>query len=325
MDTSQFGDQLDSIHSISVEIASLRELPDIYDRTLTYSLALTSSDLSFLGLLSESKDFLELPAVKGTFPFDLDFYDRFHHMPVRDSVFGVTLTQRRSHISNDVAHDPHRVGQPTGHPPVGMFLGVPLRVGDDVIGMVGVANKPGGYTIDDERLLSTFANQVVVAIDNARLYRRQREIRAVPIRLGAAPADARRGQRSRADCLTLIKLDERRAFRGWAATARVAATEADDPATYSWVLAQEAYGHFYGDDFREAVRVARQAQVVAPKTPSVGAVLAAALEARALGVLGRADETHAALREAERILLGLDDATVAASAFGYDEAQLRFP
>jgi tetratricopeptide (TPR) repeat protein len=125
-------------------------------------------------------------------------------------------------------------------------------------------------------------------------------------------------------CLTLIKLDERGAFRGWAATARVAALEAEDPQTYSWVLAQEAYGHFYSDDFPEAVRVARHAQTVAPKTPCVGSVLAAALEARALGVLGRADETHAALREAEAILMGLDDATVAASAFGYDEAQLRF-
>lgn len=42
-------------------------------------------------------------------------------------------------------------------------------------------------------------------------------------------------------CLTLIKLDERPAFRRWARTARVAADEAADPLTYSWVRAQEAY------------------------------------------------------------------------------------
>src|SRR2546430_2024307 len=96
------------------------------------------------------------------------------------------------------------------------------------------------------------------------------------------------------------------------------------PTTYSWVLAQEAYGHFYSEDFPEAVRVAHHAQTVAPRTPCVGAVLAAALEARALGVLGRADKVHAALQEAEKILDALDDAIVAASAFGYDEAQLCF-
>ena len=40
--------------------------------------------------------------------------------------------------------------------------------------MIGVANKPGGYDAADERLLSTFAGQVAVAVDNARLDARQR-------------------------------------------------------------------------------------------------------------------------------------------------------
>ncbi len=68
------------------------------------------------------------------------------------------------------------VGQPPGHPPVHAFLGVPLRVGATLIGVLGVANKPGGYGSDDERLLSTFANQVATAIDNGRLYEVQREM-----------------------------------------------------------------------------------------------------------------------------------------------------
>jgi len=42
--------------------------------------------------------------------------------------------------------------------------------------MVGVANRPGGYSFDQERLLSIFANQVAVAIRNARLYEEQRDM-----------------------------------------------------------------------------------------------------------------------------------------------------
>lgn len=125
-------------------------------------------------------------------------------------------------------------------------------------------------------------------------------------------------------CLTLIKLDDRAAFRGWARTARLAAVEADDAVTHSWVLAQEAYGHFYSDDFGQAIGVAREAQAVVPKSPCVGAVLAAALEARALAALGRADETKAAIDQAEALLSGLDSGAVVPSAFGYNEAQLRF-
>jgi DNA-binding transcriptional regulator YiaG len=125
-------------------------------------------------------------------------------------------------------------------------------------------------------------------------------------------------------CLTLIKLDDRQAFRRWARTARIAATEADDAVTYSWVLAQEAYGHFYSDDPTEAVSVAQHAQTVVPTTPCVGAVLAAALEARAQAALGRADETQSALRQAEALVSRLGMETAEPSAFTYNEAQLRF-
>jgi signal transduction histidine kinase len=169
-------EQLESLHSISLEIASLRELSEVHDRALGYCLELTGSEFGFVGLLNDQRNHLDVAAIKGFAPSDPRFYERFRLIPVRPSVFGVTITEERSHISNDVANDPCHVGQPRGHPPVRTFLGVPLRVGTTVIGMIGVANNPGGYVADDERLLSTFANQVAVAIDNARLYERQREM-----------------------------------------------------------------------------------------------------------------------------------------------------
>ena len=176
---------LESLHAISVEIASLRELPEVYDRALTYCLDLTHSEIGFIILLSHNRQFCDVVAVKGFQPGDDEFYERFRVVPVRRSVFGIVMIEDRPHISNDVAHDPLAVGMPPGHPLVRRFLGVPLRVGAGVIGMIGVANKrlaprPGAWEVsyhaDDEQLLSTFANQVAVAIENARLYTRQREM-----------------------------------------------------------------------------------------------------------------------------------------------------
>ena len=171
-----FGEQLDSLYTISVEIAALRDLPQIYDRALSHCLALTDSQMGFIGLLNEGGVDMEVVAIKGFQPSDPSFYERFKTIPVRPSVFGVTIIEQRPHVSNDVQHDPLRVGPPPGHPILHTFLGVPLRVGSSVIGMIGVANKPRGYDAADERLLSTFANQVAVAIDNAGLYDRQREM-----------------------------------------------------------------------------------------------------------------------------------------------------
>jgi signal transduction histidine kinase len=191
--TDRSGEELESLHAISTEIASLRELETIYRRALAYCLALTDSEVGFIGLLSDPPDYLDLVAVDGLVLFDLAFYQQFRRMPVRSSVFGVTLVEERPYISNDVDHDPHRVGRPDGHPAVTTFLGAPLNVGTTVIGMVGVANRAGGYDAGNERLLSTFANQVAVAIDNAKLYERQREMIAglqqLHARLDAAERD----------------------------------------------------------------------------------------------------------------------------------------
>jgi len=124
--------------------------------------------------------------------------------------------------------------------------------------------------------------------------------------------------------LTFIKLGDRRSFREWARTARLAAIEAGDPVTHSWVLAQESYGHYYSSDFREAAEVAWHAQDIVRTSPCVGAALAAALEGRAQAAMGRQQATRAALARAEDILSHLRGDELVPSAFGYNEGQLRF-
>jgi signal transduction histidine kinase len=181
-------EQLASLHSISVEIAGLHDLRDIHDRALGYCLELTDSEFAFTGLLRNtevgvvatgeiqvSDQVMDVAAIRGFDPGP-EFYRSFHLMALRSSVVGVAVKENRSYVANDVPDDPHSVGQPDGHPPVRRFLGVPLRVGDTVIGMIGVANKAVGYGPGDEQLLATFAGQVAVAVDNARLYDHQRRM-----------------------------------------------------------------------------------------------------------------------------------------------------
>jgi transcriptional regulator with XRE-family HTH domain len=123
--------------------------------------------------------------------------------------------------------------------------------------------------------------------------------------------------------LTLVKLDDRSSFRRWTRTARLAAQEAGDPEALAWVLAQEAYGHYYSGDLTEALDVAQHSQH-AVRIPCTGAVLAAALEARAQAALGRGPEARAAIARTEEIMARLDPGSVIPSAFGYSESQFRF-
>lgn len=124
-------------------------------------------------------------------------------------------------------------------------------------------------------------------------------------------------------CLTLIKAGDRQSWRRWGRTARHAAAESADLSALTWATAQEAYGYYYAGDMPGAVACSRSALGV-PSSPSVGAVLAAALEMRAHAVMGDAPATMTALRVAEQIHGQLTGPDLAASAFGYAESQFRF-
>ena len=123
--------------------------------------------------------------------------------------------------------------------------------------------------------------------------------------------------------LTLLKLGDRRGSRNWVRTARILAAETGDIGLQSWVHAQEAYFHFYDRNLIGAIESAQHAELLS-KVPNVGSVLATALEARANAMLGRRDEATSAAGRAEGYLECLDSSLIGPSAFGYDEAQLRF-
>jgi len=66
-------------------------------------------------------------------------------------------------LCNDLKSHPDSVGFPKGHVPLVCFLGVPLKREGNVVGMVAVANKPGGYTEEDRTTLIRLASIISVS------------------------------------------------------------------------------------------------------------------------------------------------------------------
>ncbi|HAZ46035.1 MAG TPA: histidine kinase, partial [Cyanobacteria bacterium UBA11369] len=62
------------------------------------------------------------------------------------TLFGAVIVTGETVIANNPATDGRRGGLPDGHPPLNAFLGLPLFDRDkQLVGMVGIANRPGGY------------------------------------------------------------------------------------------------------------------------------------------------------------------------------------
>ncbi|MEU8268769.1 GAF domain-containing sensor histidine kinase [Sphaerisporangium sp. NPDC049002] len=81
----------------------------------------------------------------------------------------------------DIRRDPRFEWWPAAHPVLKDFIGVPIRDADQVLGIVFLSDKraPGGFTEEDQDLLTLFAAHAAIAITNARLYERGRELTIV--------------------------------------------------------------------------------------------------------------------------------------------------
>jgi PAS domain S-box-containing protein len=81
----------------------------------------------------------------------------FHNL---QTLFGHVLTTAEPLISNAPGGDVRAGGLPNGHPAMSAFLGVPIVSGGQLVGMVGLANQPGGYTEADIEFLQPLLGTV---------------------------------------------------------------------------------------------------------------------------------------------------------------------
>jgi signal transduction histidine kinase len=99
-------------------------------------------------------------------------------LPRQHGMLGVILREGQPLRLDDIRADPRFWGWPDAHPELTDVLGVPISEGGRVIGFIFAACKraPGGFTERDERTLSLFAAHAAIALTNARLYERGREL-----------------------------------------------------------------------------------------------------------------------------------------------------
>ncbi|MEU6460129.1 GAF domain-containing sensor histidine kinase [Streptomyces sp. NPDC127113] len=113
-------------------------------------------------------------------------------LPRQHGILAAMLHEATPERLADVRDDPRFGGWPSAHPDLVDFLGLPIRDGDEIIGALFLANKlcpdaegdpPApraegtcGFTQDDEELLGILAQHAAIALTNARLYERSREL-----------------------------------------------------------------------------------------------------------------------------------------------------
>ena len=151
------------------------------------------------------------------------------HLPEGRGVLGVLIDEPKPIRLDDIRHHPASVGCPPNHPPMRTFLGVPVRIRDEVFGNLYLTEKTDGrpFSEDDEVLVEALAAAAGIAIDNARLYEQSRARQSWI----EATRDIATEMLSGADPATVFRLiaDEALKLTGAAATVVAVPSDVDMP------------------------------------------------------------------------------------------------
>ena len=101
-----------------------------------------------------------------------DMISRIGHHPVGKGMIGAIIHERCTIRIPKISKDRRSRGFPPNHPPMKSFLGVPILLGETLLGVIYLTDKENypEFTEDDERVIETLAAYAAIAISNSRLY-----------------------------------------------------------------------------------------------------------------------------------------------------------
>ena len=154
---------------------------ELFNELLDNLLLITDSEYGFIGEIFHNTDgtpYLKTHAITNV-AWDVETQKSYEEhartgFEFRNlkSLYGAVIVTGKMLISNNPGTDPRRGGVPHGHPPINAFMGLPFYCGEEMVGMVGIANRPAGY--DEELaeylqpLIATCGN-IIAAHRNATL------------------------------------------------------------------------------------------------------------------------------------------------------------
>src|ERR1700722_16891949 len=103
---------------------------------------------------------------------DDDLVPKIGELPRGRGILGLLISDPAPIRLASLSDHPAAAGFPPGPPPMGSFLGVPVRIGEDVFGNLYLTERIAGgeFTADDEQLAIALAAAAGAAIANARRY-----------------------------------------------------------------------------------------------------------------------------------------------------------
>ena len=171
----RLGRLLDAVLAVAEDL----DLEAVLERVVVAACGLVDARYGALGVVDEDD-----PTRLGSFVhhgMDPATIARMGALPTGRGLLGELLRHPRPLRLDDLSDHPAASGLPPGHPPMGSFIGAPIRVRGDVFGNLYLTEKRGGgpFSVEDEAAVVALAAVAGSAIANVRLSARSRELSIV--------------------------------------------------------------------------------------------------------------------------------------------------
>jgi len=143
------------------------DLPVVLQRIIEVAVELVGADYGALGVIATDGTLEQFIHVG--IPDELAA--QIGHLPEGHGLLGAVISDPHAIRIAHLSGDERSVGFPAAHPPMEAFLGVPVRVRDEVYGNLYLTNRESReFSTDDEQLVTALAATAGFAIGNARLF-----------------------------------------------------------------------------------------------------------------------------------------------------------
>ena len=161
-------DRLEALDAATRAIAGVLDLDTVLQLIADRVRELVGAQYSALGVVDKSGR-IERFITSG---MRHDVRERIGDPPRGRGLLGLIIREGRTYRIADIGSHADSSGFPPNHPPMGSFLGVPVKVSRGSTGNLYLTNKQGAaeFSVDDERLVEMFALHAGIAIETARLH-----------------------------------------------------------------------------------------------------------------------------------------------------------
>lgn len=165
--------RLRSLLEVSNDLTRRLELPVLLRRIVEVAVDLIGARYGALGVIGTDRRLEQFIHVG----IDEELADRIGHLPEGKGLLGVLIDDATPVRLSRLSSDSRSSGFPGNHPPMDSFLGVPIRVGDEVFGNLYLTESTRGeFSDEDEEMALGLAATAGVAIENARLFEHRRQL-----------------------------------------------------------------------------------------------------------------------------------------------------